>query len=41
MAPSVLTFLGGSKEWKGLWFDFLAVASDPANNVTVNLERCF
>lgn len=31
---------GDGKGWGGEWFDFLAAASDPANNVTVNVERC-
>lgn len=31
---------GDGKGWGGEWFDFLAAASDPANNVTVNVESC-
>ena len=36
----VLKSLGDGKVWGGGWSDFLAAPSDPANNVTVNLERC-
>lgn len=36
----VLNFLGDSKEGEKGWSDFPAAASDPANNVTLNLERC-
>lgn len=36
----VLNFLGDSKERVKGWSDFPAAAFDPANNVTLNLERC-
>lgn len=36
----VLNCLGDSKEGGKGWFDFSAAASDPANNVTLNLESC-
>ena len=35
-----LKFLGDGKEWGEGWFAFPAAASDSANNVTLNLERC-
>lgn len=36
----VLKFLGDSKKRGEKCFDFPAAASDPANNVTLNLKRC-
>lgn len=35
---SLFKFLGDGMEQGGRWFDSLTVASDPANNVIVNLE---
>lgn len=35
---SIFRFVGDGKEQRGRWFDSLAVASDPANNVIGNLE---
>lgn len=35
---SLFKFLGDGMEQGRKWFDSLAVASDPANNVIVNLE---
>lgn len=36
----VLNFFNDGPGWGGAWFDSPAAASDPDNNVTVNLERC-